>query len=298
MQLYAKESKNTLIFAGQAVKHKDYTCVECSQCVRLRSGLHRQPHFYHLRPNASCTQHGKSMTHLMLQCHLQKLLPHDDIQLECRFAAIGRIADVAWHSQKIIFEIQCSPITAEEINARNSDYASLGFQVIWILHDNRFNQWRISAAEHALTDQPHYFTNMDSKGKGIIYEQLSIAIHGIRKERSIKLPVNLAALQQTSGIPDDNLSSLPKMVLKKIGSSPMNFAGDTVHHCLEHIKKGAPLTEYLQNLVNMELRWQDAFATQNLSSMPLASFIILLCKRVIVDPYRALIRLLLEKACR
>lgn len=298
MQLYAKESKNALVFAGRASKHTDYICVECSQHVRLRSGIHRQPHFYHLRPNASCNQHGKSMTHLMVQCHLQTLLPPHEAQLECRFASISRVADVAWHSRKIIFEIQCSQITAAEISARNDDYVSLGFQVIWILHDNRFNQWRISAAEHTLRDRPHYFTNINSEGKGIIYEQLSIAVRGVRKERSIKLPVDLSVIQETLHLPDSSLYALPKMVLRKIESYPLNFGGDTVHHCMEHVKEGAPLSEYLQSLAEMEFRWQDAIERQSLSSMPLGSFIILVCKRLIVEPYCAVLRLLLEKACR
>jgi competence protein CoiA len=299
MQLYAKESQNSLIFATKALKHVDYTCIECSQTVRLRSGIHRQPHFYHLRPNESCNQHGKSMTHLMLQCHLQTLLPINEAQLECRFASINRIADVAWHAKKIIFEIQCSPITATEVLARNADYLSLGFQVIWILHDSRFNQWRMSAAEHALEEHPYYFTNMNSEGKGIIYEQLAINHQGIRKERAIQQLVNLASPQEPWNISIDLDSTLiPKMALKRIQPYQIYFEGDAAHHCIKHFTEENSLTPYLESLNEIELRWLHLFDTETLSSMPLTNFLKLFCKRLLIEPYCAVMRLLLEKACK
>ena len=51
-----------------------------------------------------------------------------------------------------MFEIQCSPITAREIEERNSDYQSLGYQVIWILHDSLYNKGRLTAAEYFLQE--------------------------------------------------------------------------------------------------------------------------------------------------
>lgn len=299
MQLYARESKDNLIYAGRAFKHIDYACIECSQPVRLRSGTHRQAHFYHLRPNASCNQHGKSMTHLMLQCHLKKLLPPNEADLEYRFTSIGRIADVAWHKQKLIFEVQCSPISPEEIAARNQDYASLGFRVIWILHDNRFNQWRISAAEYALAEWIHFYTDMNSEGRGLIYEQLYVAYNGIRKERAPKLPINVSVIQSTPDISATHFEkALPKIALKKIYASPLHFEGDTVYHCIKYFTQDSSLTEYLKSLSEMESRWESALIPKSLSSMSLGSFIKLVWRRLIVEPYSAVLRLLLERACR
>ncbi len=105
MQLCALDSKNALIFADKAQKQTDYICSKCDQKVRLRSGMHRHAHFFHITPNRSCRLNGKGMEHIMVQRHLIELLPEGEAELECRFSEIGRIGDVAWHSAKLIFEI-------------------------------------------------------------------------------------------------------------------------------------------------------------------------------------------------
>ena len=55
--------------------------------------------------------------------------PPGDCQLEMIFPTIGRIADVAWLSQKIVFEIQCSPIFLQELS-RNRDYQKEGWSLV------------------------------------------------------------------------------------------------------------------------------------------------------------------------
>ena len=108
MQLYALDTKGELISAQQAVRQINYECLECQHTVRLRGGPHRRPHFYHVSPSIFCRQHQKGAIHLQLQSYFLHQLPIGDCHLECPFPSIGRIADVAWLSQKIVFEIQCS----------------------------------------------------------------------------------------------------------------------------------------------------------------------------------------------
>jgi len=192
MQLYACEEKGRFVVAHSAKKGINYLCPECRGTVRVRGGRHRKPHFFHLTHNEKCRQSGKSQIHLAIQNYLLHLLPDNEVTLECRFSEIQRIADVVWMPKRLIFEVQCSPITAEEVQQRNQDYERLGFQVVWIFHDRRFNRWRVTAAEETLMDRPFYFTNMDAEGRGMIYDQTCLIQKGIRRERSERSEVDLS----------------------------------------------------------------------------------------------------------
>src|SRR5437879_13025188 len=116
MQIYALKDKHS-IFVAEAIKGKDYLCPECQRVVRLRGGNLRQKHFYH-HHKGSCRQGNKSLTHLALQWHLIDLLPKGEALMERAFPEIGRITDVCWEKRKIVFEIQCSPITEEKAKRR------------------------------------------------------------------------------------------------------------------------------------------------------------------------------------
>lgn len=172
MQLFALD-KTTPILASRAERNKEYICPECLMPVRVRGGPSRQTHFYHLSLSKQCRQHQKSQEHLQLQLKLLDLIGLD-AQIECPFPAIRRIADLAWHAKKLIFEVQCSPISLEEVQNRVLDYRSTGYDVIWILHDKRFNQKNLSAAERFLRETPCYFTDIDKAGYGIIYDQFEV----------------------------------------------------------------------------------------------------------------------------
>jgi competence protein CoiA len=229
MQLYAFDVNKKLIFSRLAVKQQDYYCIECGDKVRVRGGKHRQSHFYHLAHTQSCHLSSKSMAHIQVQFYLQKILPKDECQLEYRFPAINRIADVVWIKEKIIFEVQCSPISATEIQSRNEDYKSQGFQVVWILHENRFNQWRVTSAEFSLRNSPFYYTNMNAEGKGIIYDQYDLINNGIRKTILNSLEISPS---QPYRLIEKNIPMLPKGLLNRVNGRPFCFKGDLLHICL------------------------------------------------------------------
>jgi hypothetical protein len=125
VQYYALE-KEMRVLANDAKKGVLYSCPECRSNIRVRSGPHRQPHFYHLRKERNCRQHQKSLTHLQIQNRFSSLIGKDEIVLEKAFPEINRIADVAWENKKIIFEVQCSSISLAEARQRCEDYESLG----------------------------------------------------------------------------------------------------------------------------------------------------------------------------
>lgn len=236
MQIYAFNTQGTLLHVSQANRQAVYLCPECHREVRLRGGSLRRLHFYH--PDATnCHLHGKSLTHLHIQYALQKMLTPETIFLEHRFPKIGRIADVVWPSKKLIFEIQVSPISREEVLSRNQDYRQEGYQVIWVLHDHQFNRFHLTDAEAHLRFSPHYFTNINAFGKGIFYDQYSFIRHRRRLKKTPRLPllfkkvVSTREMQHSRQIPFDR---------KKW---PIFFEGDLCH-------QGFTPTEDKKNLVS------------------------------------------------
>jgi competence protein CoiA len=181
MQLYALD-KSFLVLASHAHRDKSYICPECHGFVRIRGGERRQIHFYHARRPASCRQHGKSLAHLQIQLHLKSLIA--GLTLEKRFQ--NRIADACWAAEKIVFEVQCSPISLEEAKSRCEDYQRHGFTPVWILHDKRFNNRRLSPAEGYLRlHTPTYFTDGYR-----IYDQFEVCHSGRRLYASPPLPID------------------------------------------------------------------------------------------------------------
>jgi competence protein CoiA len=189
MQLFALNESGKMIAAPHAVVRQNYCCLECRGVVRLRAGIHRQRHFYHLQLTPSCRLSGKSMEHLQTQLHLQKLI---GCQLEVPFFEIGRIADAFWPAEKLVFEVQCSPIRASEVAARNQDYARLGLQVVWLLHTRTFGRERVAAAEMLLRTCPCYLTTVNASGEGEFFDRFdTVRSEGIRVTALENLTIDL-----------------------------------------------------------------------------------------------------------
>ncbi len=195
MQIYAFNEKRNLICASRACRHQNYFCLECRGIVHLRGGEWRRLHFYHISPHERCALAKKSLIHLQVQYALQKMLSPEEVLLEQRFREINRIADVVWPAKKLIFEVQCSPISAREIEARNNDYQQIGYFVVWIFHDRRFNRYKLTSAEYYLLPHPHYFTNINILGNGLVYDQWAFIRNGQRVKRTPRFPIYLKQLR-------------------------------------------------------------------------------------------------------
>lgn len=169
MQTYALNQNEQLISIFQATKNTAYFCPSCKAPMRVKRGALRSPHFYHI--TRLCSSSSTSLAHIHIQKTLAKAF--SDAIIEKKFPLINRIADVAVFSKRIIFEVQISPISKKEVKQRNRDYGKLGFNVVWILHDQTFNRINLSTAERYLLSRPHYYTNINQEGKGIIYDQFA-----------------------------------------------------------------------------------------------------------------------------
>lgn len=294
MQLYAFDQNHHIIFARDALRQQDYFCPECQATLRLRGGLHRQNHFYHLESVLACRQSGKSIEHLNVQLFFLSTLPKGECALEKRFPEINRIADVVWMDKKIVFEIQCSPISRAEVSERSQDYQRLGYETVWVLHDKRFNQKRMSSAEDFLQNRLHYFTNINAEGKGILYDQFSQVNKGCRVSRLDPLPIEVAhpkfynaeSKRDYEGEKDKKLLQLVK---RRLSKQSIYFSNDLIDLSLNSALQDAYL----------ELAW-GAEIGSGLEG-PRGTFF----KRtreflyyVFVRPYRLFFQLLLERACK
>lgn len=281
MQQRAFNRDRQLINARDAKRQTNYYCFECQQVVRLRGGPHRRSHFYHVEPRVFCRQNQKGPIHINLQSYFQKHLPLGDCYIEHPFPSISRIADVAWLSQKIVFEIQCSPISDQEVMERNRDYQLEGWNVVWILHDKRYNQTRCSAAEMAIRNKPHFFSNMTSNGLGMIYDQFDVCENGIRIARLPPLPVQ---------IEHPSCQFL-------VDSYPLNLLSKRAKEW-KIFFKGDLMSLFLQSSDAPYLNQAIAFEKNYLPSSITPWGIKFLWENIIVAPYQQIFRFLLERLCR
>lgn len=296
MQLYALDSKNQFISANNAIKQRNYCCLECHQTVRLRKGIHRAPHFYHLSPNHSCHLSGKTLEHLQVQSHLQNLLPKGECILELRFPEINRIADAAWITQKIIFEVQCSPISSDEIMQRNCDYANQGYQVVWILHDKRYNQWNLSGAELYLINTPYYFTNINETGEGIIYDQLDLIHKNFRKTILHTTPIDISQPNRLTNecferSREIQSNCIPNRIQERLACWPLHFGGDLID--LTRISDTSML---LQKWCDVEAHFSKQL-TLNIPHLNFSSFLKKMISKLKRN-YFICLHMLIEKACK
>jgi competence protein CoiA len=275
MQLVALDC-HTAVLAQDAERGKTYSCPECLNPVRLRKGIERQPHFYHLAKASFCKQQGKSLTHLQVQRHLQLHLPQGETVMEKPFPHIGRIADLFWERHRIVFEVQCSPLSLEEAKARCADYKQAGCTLVWILHRARFNQKKLSAAESFLRQFPCYFTTIDETGRGFIYDQFDICQSGRRLFRGPPLKIDASKPHPLLPLLDQNL---PKAVLNR---RSLYFEGDLVDLMLKQ-ENGAKMREL-----------EERFAIKHSPFSPVP-FSLAVCLK---KSYLTLFHALLERASR
>lgn len=244
MQLYGLDTDNLPVYALNAQKRIDYQCPECSGLIRLREGEIRKPHFYHINPPATCRQNGKSLTHLNVQRQIESQLPKGECVLEKIFPEIHRIADLYWEKERLVFEVQCSPMSKEEMLERTKNYRSIGCEIVWILHERNYNRYRMSALERSIASIPHYFSDMSPGGDGIIYDQWSLAKNGFRTQSLPKMEVKFAKPMR-----DPLAESAPSAFFQlRMKEWPLYFDGD-----LLALSKSEPDADYIRRAAALDI---------------------------------------------
>lgn len=293
MQIYALNASGERIFIECAEKSRDYFCMECSEVVRSRGGAHMQPHFYHLFPKGACRLQGKTSEHILFQNIIQKSCGGEQ---EVHFKAIGRIADVAVSSQNIIFEVQCSPITADEVRARISDYASLGWHVIWILYDATFNKRKISAAEASLAGYTHYFAGLRN-GYGHIYDQCDVVHRGIRYHPigATKETIDLSTFRKRELL-NTSPSYFPLSIQRRVKEWRHITHGDFLHKALFDDSYNGFFAEILQ----LERKFSGNTSTsfwKKKANEHLILYCIRIITRSLISFFQTLYLSVIEKSC-
>ena len=134
--------------------------------------------------------------HREVQIKIQSLIDQEDLHLEYKFPI--RRADIFWESKRIVFEVQCSPITLREVKTRTADHENLGHKVIWILHQKTFNKKYASPAELFLRrEKKALYTDISQHGDGVIFDQEEAIKHSERRAKSFPLPVDVTAPSTT-----------------------------------------------------------------------------------------------------
>lgn len=227
MALYAVE-EDDLIYAGHAEPGKVYWCLDCFGPVKRRKGKLPFYHFYHTQPAPQCRLYSKTEDHLLAQLELRRQFPPGALEIERPFIKINRVADILWESEKIVFEIQCSPLTEKEAEMRIRDYRSAGYEVVWLLDDKRYNKRVIRPAEEYLRRHSAYYVSIS---RSEYYDQLEIFSEGQRVKRGKRLRIDLQTPRSTPQIPF-HPDRFPKQIVDL--HTAKYFTGDRTHRALRY----------------------------------------------------------------
>lgn len=186
-----------LIYASAAVDGKIYWCLDCFGPVKKRKRGRNFAHFYHLKASPACRLYSKALDHLVAQKELARLFPPGELQIERPFLKIARVADVCWEKEKIIFEIQCSSMTEKEASMRMRDYFSIGYVVVWLLDDRRYNKKNLKPAEAFLRTQNAYFLSFKRME---VYDQFEVLIEERRVRKGKALLLDLFKVRKAPKI--------------------------------------------------------------------------------------------------
>jgi len=249
MVLSAIDERGNIIPAKAAIKQKNYRCRQCDATLRLRGGHRRQLHFYHLSLNHNCPACNKSEQHMAVQQYLMEKLPFNESALEWQRPEIGRIADVAWIHQSLVFEVQCSHMSVQELQERNHDWQSIGFEVIWILHDMRYNKKMLHPIEETLQGKTFYYTNIDANGFGSVYDQYELC-EGRYRRILVQKTIEEFTPQKTA------TNFVPSLVKKRIEEHCPIFTDDIAGRCLNDKSFARQLIEAENKLLKVLKRRQ------------------------------------------
>ena len=181
-----------IISIDEAIKGETYLCPDCHEPLKVKRGLIYRPHFYHIQKK-NCTRYNHQ-EHLAVQSVIKRLIP--SAKLEVIFPSINRIADIVWEEKKLIFEVQVSPITLQELTDRNYDYASQGYTVVWLFHTKNFNKRKVKPAEKYARSKIAYYTNINNSGYGTIFDQ-----HLKRRFVTERYPIDISQPYPTKQLP-------------------------------------------------------------------------------------------------
>jgi competence protein CoiA len=162
----------------------------------------------------------------------------------------------------------------------------LGWSVIWILHDHFYNQFRLKAAEQVLRFFPHYFTNVNQVGEGVVYDQFDLINQGLRIDKMSPLPIDFSHVQTRESF---QLSTNSLVLLtQRLDKWSHFFMGDLMSLDEDHSHF------YYQTAKEKERIFLESNKNKKWTFMVLLRLAIY---KFMIRPYRFVFQLLLEKIC-
>lgn len=167
---------NKVFYAWETEKEqKPFFCPECKREVGLRKGKIKIHHFYHIK-KFDCLVSPESQIHLEIKFKLYKYLKtiYNKVELEYRIG--DRISDVFYinmKNKKVVYEVQKSKLSLDEVKKRTESYKNQNIYVIWLLIKDclKINDWN---QEIKLSAWQQYIYKLYGKlfiyHNGIIYE--------------------------------------------------------------------------------------------------------------------------------
>ena len=131
-------------YASAAQRNEHAYCPVCKEALILKAGRIVTRHFAH-HPDSFCTYgQGESPAHMLMKESLHRWLTQwgADVELEVPVSDPERRADLVVTTAKanrFAIECQASPISVDEWDDRNSDYATHDMPVTWVWASTRIN---------------------------------------------------------------------------------------------------------------------------------------------------------------
>ena len=135
--LKGKEIALSEVLFGQS-----YSCPNCQKELKIRNGKQGKKHFYHIPIDKT----NESKIHLSakegLLFWLKENVPNGNWGAERYIKKIKARPDISGRikGKPVIFEIQHSPLTANELNRRTLKYSELGIYTIWVIPEEEFKR--------------------------------------------------------------------------------------------------------------------------------------------------------------
>ena len=117
------------------IKNNIFYCPNCDKEVMFVNSVTKIRHFRHYDDN-ECSSEPDTEQHTLFKKQIYDILVKAGYSCNYEVKIGNRVADIygVGRGLKLVVECQLSPISPEELKARDYDYHKLGFETIWIFH--------------------------------------------------------------------------------------------------------------------------------------------------------------------
>lgn len=201
---YAKTKEGQWIFIDEAIAGASYICPLCQKELRVRKTKFGQS-FYHAPKKKEKIQGGEGELHKVTKEKIKNWGRSHHYLVEEEWMIEERRGDLFFPPYTMI-EVQCSPLSAKELEQRHLDYQRQGYQDLWLLGPKyqRYSQWYPFLRYHPAYgyyvlrfDEKQFYLQSHLEDAPYRFTCVPITIEEfLRKEKGKISPLNPFFLQQ------------------------------------------------------------------------------------------------------